>query len=533
MPEKRLSTLLAAAEGTLHGAGDPPVRGLRYDSREVRPGELFAALPGLHVDGHNYLRDAVDRGAVAVMVDRGHVETAAGLGVPVVAVEQPRRALSAVAAAFYDHPSRDLRVIGVTGTDGKSSTVSFIEQLLSATGHPAGLVSTVSLKTADAPRGNEARQSTPEAPHLHGYLAEMRDAGKEFAVVEATSHGLSPRTSRLADVCFRTAVFTNLSHEHLEFHGSFEQYRRDKSELFRALDAAPGDAFGVVNAADANTAYFEEATKRPVLRYASIGSADGGGPAEHEPAEREQTVGDAARLDLVATDIEAGPESITFSVVVPGVSSRPVYLPMPGEFQVDNVLAALLTVSQATARPALELAEHVPHLTPLEGRLFPVGRNLPFSVVVDYAHTPASYEKLFPMMRRTTSGRIIAVFGSAGERDVEKRALQGATAARHCELVVLCDEDPRGEDRLRILRDIEHGIRSAEGADYLIVPDRREAIRAAVDRAQPGDTVLLLGKGHEKSIIYADGPRPWNEAEVAAEVLAEAGYDIPLPEVAG
>jgi UDP-N-acetylmuramoyl-L-alanyl-D-glutamate--2,6-diaminopimelate ligase len=208
---------------------------------------------------------------------------------------------------------------------------------------------------------------------------------------------------------------------------------------------------------------------------------------------------------------------------------------MPGTFQVENVLAALLAASAATGRPALELADAVEHLTPVEGRLVPVTREAPFSVVVDYAHTPNSYDKLFPIIRASTPGRIIAVFGSAGERDIEKRALQGAVAARHCELIVLCDEDPRGEEPAAILRAIESGIREADpdrrpDEGYLVIEDRRSAIRAAVDRARPGDTIVLLGKGHERSIIYADGPRPWNEAEVALEVLIEAGYEQPREE---
>jgi UDP-N-acetylmuramoyl-L-alanyl-D-glutamate--2,6-diaminopimelate ligase len=204
-------------------------------------------------------------------------------------------------------------------------------------------------------------------------------------------------------------------------------------------------------------------------------------------------------------------------------------------FQVENVLAALLAAAGATGRSALELADAVETLTPVEGRLVPVGRETPFAVVVDYAHTPNSYEKLFPIIRASTPGRIIALFGSAGERDIEKRALQGAVAARHCELIVLCDEDPRGEEPAAILKAIESGINAADpdrrrGDGYLVIEDRRAAIRAAVDRAEPGDTIVLLGKGHERSIIYAEGPRPWNEAEVALEVLIEAGYEQPRQE---
>lgn len=535
MPAKRLSILLSETETTeIRGSGDPLITSIRYDSRAVTEGGLFVAVTGFHVDGHDYIGDAIARGAAAVVVERPETAGAVPPDVPLVVVPGSRPALSSIAAVFYDHPSRELYVIGVTGTDGKSSTVAFIEQILTAAGFRTGLISTVTVKTGDTLEKNPNRQSTPEAVELQGYLADMRSAGKEIAVVEATSHGLSPRTSRLADVDFDLAVFTNLSHEHLEFHGSFGQYRDDKANLFRALDRAPrglvaGEAdarrFAVVNAGDEHGEYMAGATRRPTLRYGISG----------EPAGPGLRAAPAAVLDLTARDVSPGIDGTSFTLADGAGNSRPLRLPMPGVFQVENVLAALLAAAGATGRSPLELAAAVEALVPVEGRLVPVGRETPFAVVVDYAHTPNSYEKLFPIIRASTPGRIIALFGSAGERDIEKRALQGAVAARHCELIVLCDEDPRGEDPAAILRAIESGINTADpdrrrGEGYLVIEDRRAAIRAAVDRAEPGDTIVLLGKGHERSIIYAEGPRPWNEAEVALEVLIEAGYEQPRQE---
>jgi UDP-N-acetylmuramoyl-L-alanyl-D-glutamate--2,6-diaminopimelate ligase len=528
MPRKRLSTLLGRIDTReIRGSADPSIDAICYDSRSVTPGSLFVATRGFHVDGHSYVDDAVARGAAAVVVER--VEAAEGVpqACPVAVVENARIALSAMAAAFYDDPSAELFVIGITGTDGKSSTVSFTEQILTAAGIDTGLISTVTVKTDREIFKNPQRQSTPEAVELHRYLAEMRDNGKRIAVVEATSHGLSLRTARLADVRFDAAVFTNLSHEHLEFHGSFEQYRSDKANLFRALDSGGDDAFGVVNACDENAAYMAEQTGSPVLSYGVV--AEGGGHTAHVPN------GGRGSLDLVATEVHPEPGATAFTLVDRDGTRRPLRIPMPGTFQVENVLAALLVASTAIGRSALELADAVEHLEPVEGRLVPVGRTAPFAVIVDYAHTPNSYEKLFPIIRASTPGRIIAVFGSAGERDIEKRPLQGAVAARHCELVVLCDEDPRGEDPRAILEEIAAGVREAdpnrrEGEGYLIIEDRRRAIRAAVDAAEPGDTIILLGKGHETNIIYADGPRPWNEADVAYEVLVEAGYEHPRQE---
>ncbi len=533
MPAKRLSILLSETETTeIRGSGDPLITSISYDSRVVTDGSLFVAVTGFHVDGHDYLEDAIARGAAAVVVERPEAAGAVPPDVPLVVVPSARPALSSMAAVFYDHPSRDLFVIGVTGTDGKSSTVAFIEQILTSAGFRTGLISTVTVKTGDTLEKNPNRQSTPEAVELQGYLAEMRGAGKEIAVVEATSHGLSERTSRLADVKFDLAVFTNLSHEHLEFHGSFERYRDDKANLFRALDRTPGGLvggttgkdgprrFAVVNAGDENAEYMAGATGRPTLRYGISG----------EPAGSGLRSAPAARLDLTARDVRPHIDATSFTLVDGEGNSRTLRLPMPGVFQVENVLAALLAAAAAGGRSPLELADAVETLVPVEGRLVPVGRETPFAVVVDYAHTPNSYEKLFPIIRASTPGRIIALFGSAGERDIEKRALQGAVAARHCELIVLCDEDPRGEEPAAILSAIEEGINAADpdrrrGEGYLVIEDRRTAIRAAVDRAEPGDTIVLLGKGHERSIIYADGPRPWNEAEIALEILIEAGYE--------
>ncbi|MGM0674761.1 MAG: Mur ligase family protein [Spirochaetota bacterium] len=614
MPQKRLSTLLGRVElRDRRGSHDPVVHNICHDSRDVTPGSLFVATRGFHTDGHDFIEDALAGGAVALVVERGDAipegpgsgagagagfssRAAAGTGadagsdsgagfssgadagtgadagsdsgagfssgadagagsVPVAVVADARRALSALAAAFYDDPSHELFVIGVTGTDGKSSTASFTEQILNAAGYPTGLVSTVSVKTGETTHKNPNRQSTPEPERLHGYLADMRDAGRRFAVVEATSHGLSLRTARLADVQFRAAVFTNLSHEHLEFHGTLDQYRSDKANLFRALDGAGADAFGVVNAADEHAPYMAGATGRPVFRYGieekarknpSPGVAANesaapntfpaaGGAANDGAADRtlgaETAAAPSDRLHLSARDLSPTIDGTSFTLADERGNTRRVCLPMPGTFQVENVLAALLAASRATGRSPLELADVLDGLEAVDGRLVPVGRNLPFAVVVDYAHTPNSYEKLFPIIRASTPGRIVAVFGSAGERDVEKRPLQGAVAARHAELIVICDEDPRGEDGQRILDEIAAGVAEAapekqKGVDYLVIPDRRQAIREAIDRARPGDTVVLLGKGHESSMIYADGPRPWNEAEVARAVLSEAGYAV-------
>jgi UDP-N-acetylmuramoyl-L-alanyl-D-glutamate--2,6-diaminopimelate ligase len=252
------------------GDMDQTARGISYDSREVQPGFMFVAMDGQHTDGHTFIPDAVRRGASAVV----HGQPLADMpsGVTCIRVDSPRTALSPLAAAFYGHPSRSIRVVGVTGTDGKSSTVWFITQLLGILGRKVGFLSTVSFQTSDTIVKNPFRQSTPEATEIHGMLREMVDHGKEFAVVEATSHGLSPRMNRLGDVRVDAGVLTNVTHEHLEFHGSFEQYRSDKANLFRALSPAADKSvscprFGVVNADDPSALYFRREARVPVFSY--------------------------------------------------------------------------------------------------------------------------------------------------------------------------------------------------------------------------------------------------------------------------
>lgn len=514
----------------LHASSDPPILGLAYDSREVQPGWLFAALEGLHTDGHRYIGQALQRGAAAVLHGRPLAE--AREGVAYVRVADPRRVLSTLADAFHGRPSRSLAVIGVTGTDGKSTTVYLLHQLLAALGQPSGFLSTVSFQAGGELRSNPLRQSTPEAPEVHALLAEMVRAGKRYAVLEATSHGLSARTGRLGDVRFQAAVCTNLTHEHLEFHGTFEQYRSDKANLFRALDrveaaicgveaaicggdpagegpggeagaggAAQDRRFGVANAQDPSHAYLASQTRHPVHLFGT-----------RSPA-----------AELAARGFRGDLEGSSFTLRWPG-GEAPVSLPLPGQHNVENLLAACLTVHRLLGVPYAELLPLLPGLQGVPGRLQPVRAGQPFRVIVDYAHTPEAFARVLPFARALTLGRLIAVFGSAGERDTAKRPLQGEVASRHCDLLVLADEDPRGEDPREILRDIAAGCRLGTGQELVLEPDRRKAIHEALRRAQPGDTVLLLGKGHEASIIYPDAPLPWNEAEAALEALRALGY---------
>ena len=328
----------------------------------------------------------------------------------------------------------------------------------------------------------------------------MRDNGCTHAVVEATSHGLSPINNRLGDVHFDIGVLTNISHEHLEFHKTLEQYIDDKANLFRALPADRGRA--IINLDEPRHGAFTEASSCLVRTYS----------LENKGA------------DLMAADIREGAAEQEILLRHAGGEDR-VRLPLPGRFNVENCLAALLAVSSLPDEKLSTFLPFVERLRAIKGRMVPVRQGQPFEVIVDYAHTPGSYRKLFPSLRQQVKGKLIAVFGSAGERDLEKRPIQGKIASEYCDMVVLTDEDPRGEDPRRLLEDIAAGCSGLErDRDLLIIEDRPTAIRTAFSKAEKGDLVILLGKGHEGTIIYADGPIPWDEEQEAIAALNEAGY---------
>jgi UDP-N-acetylmuramoyl-L-alanyl-D-glutamate--2,6-diaminopimelate ligase len=499
------------------GAGlNPLITGLEYDSRKIKPGNLYVALPGLHADGRTFIPDAVRRGAAAVLY-QGE-PPACGPDIACIRVKDSRFAMSPVAAAFYGFPSRRLVALGVTGTEGKSTTVYLIWQLLRLAGRKAGFISTVQFSAGGEAQWNPEHQTTPEAPAVHRFLAEMVSAGTDYAVLEASSHGLSPRTNRLGDVVFDAAVMTNVTHEHLEFHGTWEQYRHDKANLFRALDcraAERGDKqnalppFGVINADDPSAAYFAAATKRRTLSFSTRGR-------------------DA---DISLRAIASSPWGNWYEVFIAGEhKTADIRDRLPGAFNAGNVLAALLVVSALLERPVEELIPLAPSLEPVRGRMTAVNRGQPFEVLVDYAHTPSSFETIFPPLRRRIGGgRIISLFGSAGERDTGKRPLQGRIAAEWSDCIVLSDEDPRGEEPMAILQEIAAGVETGEGRwregeNLFLIPDRPAAVRRALSLAGPGDLVLLLGKGHERSIIYSGETRPYDELGEAERALAELGF---------
>ncbi|GAB4210073.1 MAG: UDP-N-acetylmuramoyl-L-alanyl-D-glutamate--2,6-diaminopimelate ligase [Roseiflexaceae bacterium] len=508
----QLNELIAGlAPAHRSGPPNPAINAVVYDSRRVGPGSLFVAYRGFHTDGHTYIRQALERGAAAVVYEDpaydGALGSAAGLR-----VANARAALAPLAAAFHGYPGRQMRVVGITGTDGKSTTTFLTSVALEAAGHCTGLLGTVDFKVAERMWANDTRQSTPEAPEVQALLREMADAGCGYAVLEATSHALSPRWDRLSGSAFDIAVLTNVTQEHLDFHGTVEQYRRDKARLFELLGEPGGNTpaplkarkLAIVNADDPNHQMFLDAAPASAERLTY---------AVERPA------------DVRALDVVASREGLRFRLVTPWGEATP-HLRLTGDFNVANTLAAL-TVALAEGAPLEATVAALERVPGVRGRMERVEQGQPFTVLVDYAHTPGAFTKLLGIIRPLAERRLIALFGSAGERDREKRPLQGEIAARVCDLVILTDEDPRLEDREAILAEIAAGVERTgkrAGTGYHVIPDRAQAIRAAFAAAGPGDVVLLLGKGHEGSMIYADGPRPWDEAAEARAALRELGF---------
>ena len=564
--EKKLSELLGSLQyeiydglkcekAVLSKEDMPTINSLEFDSRKVKSGSLFFALPGTHINGNAFIPDAIERGATAIVFESDtdypfdekllkQIEAATKKAqyVPCfIKVKSARFAMSPISSAFYGNPSGKLVVIGVTGTEGKSSTVSFVWQLLRLSGKKAGFISTVQYSLGGEAIANPEHQTTPEAPIVQRKLYEMVENGCEYAVVESSSHGLSEKTNRLGDVAFDCAIFMNVTLEHLEFHGTYEQYKSDKANLFRALDKFSHEktilgekrkigAFGIVNLEDIAATYFIHSTTKAVVGFTTEGKA---GKVAGENAI------EAAALPKIPNDIPyysarniaAARFGINYTIHAVEGNGRNEHLEVKagvhGAFNAYNITAAIIAVSRLTGISAEKICALCSKLECVKGRMTVVDLGQPFEVIVDYAHTPSSFETIFPPVRNRCSGKMICVFGSGGERDHVKRPLQGEVAARFCDTVILTDEDPRGEDSMAILEEIASGARKEgkrQDENLFLISDRKKAIRKAFSLAKKNDIVLLLGKGHENSIIYKDHTMPYDEISEAEAALCEMGF---------
>lgn len=483
------------------------VNAVVYDSRNVRAGAIFVAYHGFHADGHAYIAAAIAAGAAAIIYEDAQFDGA--LSVPAIRVHNARPALGHVAAALARYPGRQMRVVGITGTDGKTTTTYLTALALDVAGRRSGLVGTADFKVAERLWANATRQSTPEAPEIQQMLVEMRDAGCTHAVLESTSHALSREWQRLVGSAFDVAVLTNVTSEHLDFHKSVTAYRHAKMHLFEMLGDYADTPLkarktAIVNADDPHHRDFLQAAPLRAERF---------------------TYGVQQAADVRARNVVSSMAGLDFDLESHW-GNRHVHLNLTGDFNVSNALAAL-TVALSEGVPLDDALAVITRVDGVRGRMQRISAGQPFAVLVDYAHTPASFDKVMKLVRPITPGRLIVVFGSAGERDREKRPQQGQIAASYCDVVFVSDEDPRGEDRMTILEEIAVGARVAgrrDGHDLFLIPDRQQAIAAALAMAEPRDMVLLLGKGHEGSIIMATGSIPWDEARVARDILAGMGY---------
>jgi len=463
------------------------LRGVTHDSRQVRPGWLFVALPGRHQSGALFIAEAVQRGAVALVSES---EGAPHPGVTQFIVADARRALAELAGAFYDHPARQLQLIGVTGTNGKS-TISFMcRDMLQAAGRTPGLLGTIRYEIGS--RQIPAARTTPEATDLQAMLRQMVDVGCRSAVMEVSSHGLDQQ--RVWGLDFDVAVFTNLTQDHLDYHRTMESYFDAKLLLFRALGRLAKPAFAVVNLDDP---WGRRLAARDDLRAARV------------------TFGAQPDAAVRASEVAVGAGGGDFRVATPWGAQR-VHVSLLGRHNVSNALAAL-AAGGALGVPLPVMAGVLAAMPPVPGRLEPVPNDRGFRVFVDYAHTDDALAHVLATLRELTAGRLLAVFGCGGNRDRAKRPLMGAAVARGADYAVITSDNPRTEDPAAIIAEIVPGFGAA--THFEIEADRERAIARALALARPGDVVLLAGKGHENVQEFAHTIVPFDDREVAARLL--------------
>jgi UDP-N-acetylmuramoyl-L-alanyl-D-glutamate--2,6-diaminopimelate ligase len=495
----KLRELLSGSDlGQLSGPSNIDIESVAYDSRKVTLGSLFFALQGEKLDGVRFVDDAVKRGAIAIASSRARP---ASLSAEVTWVElrqgTERRALSRVAANWYSHPAEALKLIGVTGTNGKTTTTFLVDSILRAAGHTTGLIGTTGYRT---PRGSRAAiNTTPESLDLQQMFQEVRDGGGTHVVLEVSSHALA--MDRLWGCQFAVAVFTNLTRDHLDYHKTFEDYFKAKRQLFQGTGAGPPDV-AVINLDDPYSASLEQMA-RQTLTYGLRESAD-----------------------LKARKLALRFQGLEFIAETPEGNIE-VRSSLVGRINVYNILAAI-GVAIGLHIPAQKISEGIARLDLVPGRFQTVDEGQPFLVVVDYAHTDDALRNLISTARELgPTARIITVFGAGGERDRTKRPLMGEAAGSLSDVVVLTSDNPRGEDPLRIINDVVVGLQRVN-ATYRIEPDRGKALAAAIEEARPGDIVLLAGKGHETYQVLAHGTIEFDDREKAREILRSKGY-LKLP----
>ncbi len=482
--------MLAGVDAEIEGDPVADIVDLAHDSRRVGPGTLFFCVPGERTDGHDHAPAAIASGAAGVVVERR-----LGLGVPEALVANARAAMPIAAAQINGDPSSSLRVVGITGTNGKTTTAFLVRHLLEVTGTQTGLLGTV--KSVVGGVESEVERTTPEAIELQATLRAMLDGGDEACAIEVSSHAL--RLGRVDGVHFAAAIFTNLSQDHLDFHSDMEDYYRAKAMLFGQNSEHEPDR-GVVNLDDSYG-------RRLVSEI---------GPLMGERLITFSAAGDAeATIRAAAAEFDASGSRFTLEGPF---GACEVATGLPGHFNVENALAAIGAV-MALGGDAVAAAAALADAARVPGRLEPIDEGQDFAVLVDYAHTPDSLENVLAAARRITAGKVICVFGCGGDRDRAKRPLMGAIAARLADLAIVTSDNPRSEDPAAILDEVLAGMADATGTEAIL--DRRQAIARALGSALAGDTVVIAGKGHEQGQEFEDGRKlPFDDREVAIAELA-------------
>ncbi len=472
------------------------VTGIIHAAQAVRPGDLFVAMGGQHAHGADFLASAVAAGAVAVLTDPEGAQRIScvqpSLDLPVLVVPQPRTQLGQLAAQVYGEPSRDLLVIGITGTNGKTTTTWMAEAGLRAAGHATGLVSTVETRIRNS--SMPSARTTPEATDLQALFAVMREHDVTAAVMEVSSHALS--LGRVNGTCYRVAVFTNLSQDHLDYHADMESYFAAKAQLFTPARCRAG----VINLDDPYGRRLAGTTRAPVTTFS--------------------ITGDSA-ADWRADQVTLGPAGSTFRITGPTGVVTPVSIRLPGLFNVANAVAAIVALVTAEVKLS-DAVNGVAALPGVPGRMESIDAGQPFLAVVDYAHTPDAVTTVLTALRRITPRRLYVVLGCGGDRDATKRPLMGAAAAQLADVAILTNDNPRSEDPHVILAAIRagaHTVPADHRAQLVVEPDRDQAIAFAVSRAEAGDTVLIAGKGHEQGQQAHGVTRSFDDRTVVRQAI--------------
>ncbi len=487
---------LKVHEGTLDSR---LISGISLDSRKVSPGDLFVATVGKQINSHQFIPQAISRGAACTVGE----ETGIALEIPYIRVENARLALAFLSAAFYRFPARKLTVIGVTGTDGKTTTCNLIYQILLECGIPSGMISTVNAVFGDETIDTGFHVTTPDAPVMQYYLAKMVSKGLTHVVIETTSHGLAQHR---VDACeFDIGVVTNVTHEHFDEHGNYKSYLQTKSMLLKSLTKTTRKLSGnprlaVLNVDDSSFDYLKSISPASYKAYSLSGNAD-----------------------VIANNIRLFPGGSEFTVIGDGLNV-PVRNRLPGRYNISNCLAALTAAIYGLGIKPNLASQGIYNLSRIPGRMEIIDLGQEFDAIVDFAHTPNALKNAIETVRTFTPGRVITIFGSAGLRDRDKRRMMAEISAVEADITILTAEDPRTESLDNILHEMVEGAVSkggVEGFSLWRVPDRREAFRLGVKIARKGDTVMACGKGHEQSMCFGDVEYSWDDRTAMRAAISE------------